>query len=127
MIKSYNGKDQSEDHKDGRSFRCWDRGANILAVRFEASDGEVFAFPYQNWIFNRLRSSGDGDCLTVRFSSHEVTVRGRQLLTVLKSFQDFSVEWVGMVATRYAGLVPDGSVMVTEITVRSLEESDENG
>lgn len=125
MIKSDDNTEHPAERTGARSFKCWNRGSNILAVRFEASDGEVFAFPYQNWIFNRLRSSGEGDCLTVRFSSHEVTVRGRQLLTVLKSFQDFSVEWVGVIVERHAGLVPDGSVMVTEITVRSLEEEED--
>lgn len=125
MIKSDENTDPPAERKGAKSFKCWNREPNTLAVRFGASDGEVFAFPYQNWIFNRLRSLGEGDCLTVRFSSHEVTIRGRQLLTVLKSFQDFSVEWVGVVVSRHAGLVPDGSVMVTEITVRSLEEEDD--
>lgn len=125
MIRSDDHTDHPADRAGARSSKCWNREPNTLAVRFETSDGEIFAFPYQNWSFIRLQVSGDGDCLTAGFSSHEVTVRGRKLLTVLKSFQDFSVEWVGVIAPRYAALVPDGSVVVTEITVRSLEESEE--
>lgn len=123
MIKSDDSAPNAVDRTGAKAPKCWTRGVNIPAIRLELLEGDTFIFPYQHLIFATLKSTGGVDDLTLIFASHKVEIHGNRLQVLLKSVQDFSVEWVGVLPPRFAKIQPDGSVAVLEIIIRSLEEA----
>jgi hypothetical protein len=55
-------------------------------------------------------------------STHEVTVEGLRMEKLVAALQEFSVEWIKPLPTRYRELVKTSESVITSIHVKTLGE-----
>lgn len=121
MIKSE--ETTAADRTGTRITKCFLRNPDARTVKFEPLDADAFVFPYQHLIYASLGSADEIEVLTVVFVSHEVTIYGRQLQSLLKVFQELAVELVCVLPARYSDTLQESSTTVEQIAIRSKEDS----
>lgn len=125
MIKSDENTSDPAERPDARNGKCWHREPGAQTIRLVTENRGKFVFPYFHFVRGNLEDTDDGkELLTLRFPSDTVEIRGKRLEPLLKALDDLSLAWVRVLASRYAALAPEGSVVVMEIAVRSIEDKD---
>ncbi len=104
-------------------FNCWQRGRDCPCLRVDLSAGEMFIFPYQQFLSARHTLQQDSETLTISFSTHEITVSGRELSEVASALQNLAVEWIKTIPARYRGLPHKTAARVTRIDLKSLAQT----
>ncbi|MBX3742590.1 MAG: hypothetical protein KF712_16505 [Akkermansiaceae bacterium] len=120
MIKSE--ETTAADRTGTRISKCYLRNPDARTIKFEPLNADTFVFPYQHLIYASLGSADETEVLTVVFVSHEVTIRGRQLQSLLKVFQELAVESVCVIPARYSETHQESSATIEQIAIRSKEE-----
>lgn len=121
MIKSE--ETTAADRTGTRITKCFLRNPDARTVKFEPLDTDTFVFPYQHLIYASLGAADEIEVLTVVFVSHEVTIQGRQLQSLLKVFQELAVESVCVLPARYSETSQENSATIAQIAIRSKEET----
>jgi hypothetical protein len=126
MIKSNDDPSGPAERSGEPAGKCWHREPGAGTIRLQTEDKGRFLFPYFHLVFAHLEDADDGsDLLTLGFPSHKAEIRGKRLQPIFRALEDLSAAWVRVLPSRYAALAPEGGAVVIEITVRSLEEEDE--
>lgn len=123
MIKSDSQTAQS-NKKDSTNQECWHNEPNTPAVRFELEGGRMALLPYLHFTSAWFDATADEDSITVNFSSHEVVIKGHELLKLFIAFQKQTVEWVRVVPKRHEKVIEHegGFVTVIEVSDQNSEE-----
>ncbi len=128
MIRSDDYSSGPENRPGIRAEKCWHREPGAQTIRLETQSNGKFLFPYHHLVFAHLADAGDGsEALILGFPSHQVTIQGKRLTPLLKALEDFSAAWVRVVPLRYSAIAPEGVAVVTGITIRLIEKSEEEG
>lgn len=109
-----------ESETDRRSL-CWRQAPAQPCLRVEAKPDEAFIFPYQQFLGAHHTRQGEADSLVISFSTHEITVSGRQLDELALALQDVSIVWIKTIPTRYRELPEKEGAWITEIDVKTVE------
>jgi hypothetical protein len=96
---------------------CWQREAPCPCVRIETSPQSSHVFPYQHFVCASLDHVDEVEQLQLRFSSHDVELRGRNLRNLLLALQDFAVKWIRVMPLRYQELEPGDAGIITDIQI----------
>lgn len=59
--------------------------------------------------------------MIISFSTHEITVSGRQLNELTLALQDLSIAWIKTIPPRYRELSENEGAWITEINVKAVE------
>lgn len=110
------------EHFNGDSSNCWHRERDRPCLRVEVRGDEVFIFPYQQFLCAHHVYTAVGETLKITLSTHEVTVEGLRLEKLVAALQEFSVEWIKPLPTRYRELVKTSESVITSIHVKTLGE-----
>ena len=105
---------------EGRSL-CWRRERDQSCLRVEITPEETFIFPYQQFLGAHHVRQRDSETLMICFSTHEITVSGRELGKITSALQDLSVEWIKAVPARYGGLPETEGTWIKRIEAKALE------
>ena len=100
---------------------CWQREAPCPCVRIETSPHGSHVFPYQHFVSASLDRVEQAEELRLKFSSHDVGLRGRNLRSLLFALQDFAVKWIRVVPPRYHELETGDTGVITEIRVEETK------
>lgn len=95
------------------------------AVRIELEEQRFFIFPFTYFLAAEFSTSDGTDELKLKFSSYEIRISGRDLRELAIGFQKQTVEWIKVVPSHYAALVPIGAPLVLSITVKAQTEDEE--
>ena len=120
MIKTSQSESKAaEPAAAKRSVACWDEDPQTQALRVELKCGDFFVFPVSHFLSAEFTREDGGDLLRLAFTTHEVTIRGRNLREVALALQRLAVEWVREIVPKYAALAgPDTAIILTiEVTV----------
>lgn len=123
MIKSSDANESDPAERSGpRPGKCWHREEGTQTIRVITEDKGKFVFPYFHFVRGHLEEAEDGkELLTLRFPSDTVEIRGKRLEPLEQALADLSLAWVRVLPSRYTTLAPEGSPVVSDITVRPLE------
>lgn len=110
------------EHFNGDSSNCWHRERDRPCLRVEVRADEVFIFPYQQFLCAHHVHTAVGETLRITLSTHEVTVEGLRMEKLVAALQEFSVEWIKPLPTRYRELVKTSESVITSIHVKTLGE-----
>lgn len=124
MIKASHAESDAADSAAAnlKSLECWSRDAQAQALRVELSDGPCFVFPYTHFVFASFERTEDQELLRISFTTHDVRIRGRGLLTLLSALQKMSMEWIKPLPNRYEKLAAADAVFISRIDVQELRE-----
>jgi hypothetical protein len=104
-----------------RNFTCWEQGNNSECLRLELSTGEVLLLPYAHFSSARHHAGNDGEILQITFSTHGLTIKGRDLRQIAAAFQNFSVQSIIELSPRYRNLREISGPLITSIQVAAVE------
>ena len=96
---------------------CWQREAPCPCLRIETSPRGSHVFPYQHFVSASLDQLEQAEELQLKFSSHDVELRGRNLRGLLLALQDFAVKWIRVMPPRYRELEIGDAGVVTDIRI----------
>lgn len=105
---------------DGRS-PCWHRERGQACLRVEVTAEESFIFAYQQFLGAHHTRRRDSETLMICFSTHEITVSGRELGKIASALQDLSVERIEAVPARYGALPENDGAWIKRIEVKAVE------
>lgn len=128
MIRSSHGEAATSEagESGSRNVESWAKDAQAQALRVDLADDCCFVFPYAHLLFAALQREADDELLRIGFTTHEVSVRGRNLRALALAVQKLSLDWIREMPPRYEGLaVPDGA-FVAKIEVKDAQTEDEN-
>lgn len=124
MIKS-DSQTTPASKQDALNQECWHRETGNPSVRFELEGTRVVMLPYIH--FNSAwYEGGEEDQITVDFGSHEVTIKGYELLKLAIAFQKQTVEWVRVLPKRQQGALGREAGFVSEIAVKEKPSETES-
>lgn len=112
----------SERDDDGLDFNCWQRGRDRPCLRVDLSAQEAFIFPYQQFLGAHHMLQAASETLIISFSTHEITVSGRELGEIASALQDLSVNSIKTLPARYHGLRNNTGAQVTAIALKSVAQ-----
>ncbi len=113
----------SSDESGGRGISdCWRRERDRICLRVEMRADEVFIFPYQQFLGAHHVRIAAGETLKITLSTHEVTLSGHRIAKLLAALQEFAVDWIRPLPTRYHDLGRDSEPLIKAIDVRALGE-----
>jgi hypothetical protein len=90
-------------------------------VRIDTSPQNSHVFPYQHFVSASLDHVEQAEELQLKFSSHDVEVRGRNLRSLFFALQDFAVKWIRVLPPRYQELETGDAGVITEIRVEETK------
>jgi len=100
---------------------CWHRERNRNCLRIESTPSDTFLLPYQQFLGAHHARAGDSETLRISFTTHDVTLSGRQLGEIALALQDLAVEWVKPLPERYQGLAHADGAKVTRVEIKAVE------
>lgn len=101
---------------------CWQRERDRHCLRIELNSGETFLFPYQQFLGGRHIRAGNQETLQISFSTHLITLSGRNLGEVVVALEDLAISWIKPLANRYRELVELDEACVTNIEVKPTDD-----
>lgn len=101
---------------------CWQRERDRHCLRIELNSGETFLFPYQQLLGGRHVRAGNQETLQISFSTHLITLSGRNLVEVVVALEDLAISWIKPLANRYRELVELDEACVTNIEVKPTDD-----
>lgn len=105
-----------------RDSPSWQHGRDCVCLRVDIRPDEVFIFPYQQFLgAHHVRTAAD-ETLRITLSTHEVTLTGHRLEKLLAALQEFAVDWIRPLPTRYRDLSASTEPVITSIEVKALAE-----
>lgn len=105
---------------EGRAL-CWHRERDQPCLRVEVTPAETFIFPYQQFLGAHHTRERESETLIISFSTHEITVSGRELDELATALQGLSIDRIKAVPARYGGLSDTGGTWITQIDVKAVE------
>lgn len=118
MIKGRQNEIRQPDHRcEGNPLGCWNRDPQAQSLRVELDNGGFCLLPYAHLTFAKLERVGNGEALTVCFTTHDLRILGGNLRELGLALQKFSVDWIKEVSARYATLADSETVFVEKIEV----------
>jgi len=81
----------------------------------------VFLLPYQQFVGAHLKQQAGSEILSIAFSSHQLTVHGRNLEEIVSALQEFAVDWIASTPTRFQSLRNGPSATVLNIEIEALD------
>lgn len=107
--------------ESGRRSLCWRPGSEQPCLRVEIAPDDTFIFPYQQFLGAHHTRQGEADKLTISFSTHEITVSGRQLDELAAALQDLSIGWIKTIPARYRESSENEGGWIMQIDVKPVE------
>lgn len=104
---------------EGRPL-CWHRERDQTCLRVEVAVNDAFIFPYQQFLGAHHTREGEAETLIISFSTHEVTISGRELGEIAFALNDLSIDWIKAVPARYAGLPENDGAWITRLEVKPV-------
>ncbi|MBA3832033.1 MAG: hypothetical protein H0X34_09085 [Chthoniobacterales bacterium] len=101
---------------------CWHRDRERTCLRVEMRANEVFIFPYSQFLCAHHVRAASHETLRITLSNHEITLTGRRLERLLPALQEFAVDWIRPLPTRYRDLDCGSDALITAIDVKSLDD-----
>lgn len=120
MIKS-----EKTDPPEAPGSDCWGKSPDCLALRVEPEDGGIFLLRYLHLAFSHFLPGENHDDLVLAFTTHEVTLKGRGLRSLLPDLQRESLGYVRAIPERYHALQGPDGVAVFSITVEPTRQEGE--
>ncbi len=105
-----------------RNVVCWNEDPQSQALRVELKSGNFFVFPVSHFLSGEFTRGDDGDVLTLLFTTHAVTIRGRHLREVALASQKLAVESIKEIAPKYAKLAEPNAAVVLSIEVAAAAQ-----
>ena len=100
---------------------CWQRDRNCTCLKIEIPPGELFIFPYLQFLSaQHTRANGD-ETLRIAFGTHQIIISGSQLGEIAAALQELAVVRIGVVPSRYRQLRESKGAWVTGIEVKPSE------
>ena len=81
----------------------------------------MFLLPYQQFLGAHLRQEAEAEILSISFSSHQLTLEGRNLEEIVLALQEFAVGWIKPVPARFECLIDSGSATVANVAIIRTE------
>lgn len=106
-----------------RNVACWNEDPQTQALRVELKSGNFFVFPISHFLSAEFTRGDDGELLTMLFTTHAVTIRGRHLREVALASQKLAVESIKEIAPKYAALVEPNAAVILSIEVAAVADS----
>lgn len=100
---------------------CWQRDRDRECVCIKTHEGEVFLLPYQQFVCAHFKEGEGKEILTIVFSSHRLTIEGHHLEEIVSALQEFSVDWIAPIPTRFQSLRDGRSATVVRIEIEAAE------
>lgn len=100
-----------------RRSLCWRQGREQPCLRVERKS-DAFIFPYQQFLGAHHTRQGEVDSLIISFSTHEITISGRQLDEVALALQELAIVWIKTIPERYRELPKNEGPWITQIDVK---------
>ncbi len=124
MSLKQSAKDSTAEREsaEGSTSRCWHRERDCHCLRVEVRAGEVFIFPYQQFVFTHHVRLPEAAALKIAFSTHEISVTGNRLEKLLTALQELAVDWIRPLPARYRELGEGDEPVITSIEVQALNE-----
>lgn len=112
--------DLSRQHapETNRRSPCWRQGREQPCLRVETKADDAFIFPYQQFLGAHHTRQGEVDSLIISFSTHEITISGRQLDELALALQELSIVWIKTIPERYRELPKNEGPWITQIDVK---------
>ena len=110
-------KETSEETSSCYKLRDYSRGLLMLDVRLV--NGDRYALPYSYLIWAKL---GGGEEIFIRFSSHTVLIKGRNLLAIYGGLLQHRVEFVQEEDPRH-DIGPESEPFISTISVFEPKEA----
>lgn len=87
----------------------------------EPTPEQTFLFPYQLFLGAHHTRQQESETLVISFSTHEITVSGRELSEIASALQELAVDWIKAVPARYGRLPGTDGTWITKIDVKAVE------
>jgi hypothetical protein len=124
MSLKQSAKDSTVEREssDGDTSNCWHRERDRVCLRVEMRPNEVFIFPYQQFVCAHHVHTPAGATLKIALSTHEISLTGHRLEKLLAALQEFAVDWIRPLPTRYRDLREGNEPVITSIDVKAITE-----
>jgi hypothetical protein len=99
---------------------CWQRERDRQCLRIELNSGETFFFPYRQFLGGRYNRVGNQETLQISFSTHLITLSGRNLVELAVALEDLAISWIKPLTSRYRELVEPDAAFVINIEVKAM-------
>ena len=100
---------------------CWHREQDRDCLRVDTPAGEVFLLPYQQFVGAHLKQQAGNEILSISFSSHQLTIHGRNLEEIVSALQEFAVDRIASTPARFQGLRNASSATVLNVEVEAVD------
>ncbi len=100
---------------------CWRRERDRHCLRIERNSGEDFVFPYQQFLGAHHVRSSNPETLKISFSTHVVTLSGRNLSEISIALEELAIAWIKPIPIRFQELAAIDGALVTDIEVNATE------
>lgn len=100
---------------------CWHRDRDRDCLRVETLAGEVFLLPYQQFVGAHFKRHAQSEILSIAFSSHQLTVHGRNLEEIVSALQEFAVDWIVSTPSRFQSLRNGSSATVLTVEIEAID------
>lgn len=121
LRKSSNESSNLRSSTEDDDRECWHHDRNCRCLKVDASHGESFLFPYQQFSHAQHTQAADDETLRISFASHEIVVSGTCLAEITAALQDMSVERINPVPPRFRELLQEHRAWVTQIEIKVRE------
>ncbi len=102
---------------------CWHRERDRQCLRIEVNSGEAFLFPYAQFLGAHHIRSANAEILKISFSTHQVSLSGKNLSEIALALEDLAVGWIKPVPGRYIKVAEAEGAFVTDIEVKAADNS----
>lgn len=103
---------------------CWQRERDRQCLRIELNSEETFFFPYRQFLGGRYNRVANQETLQISFSTHLITLSGRNLVELAVALEDLAISWIKPLTSRYRDLVEPDAAFVTNIEVKATGADD---
>jgi hypothetical protein len=113
-----------QQRAESRSVRSYEvANEEVLSLQIHSWDGEKLVLPWAHFDSAGLRSTRDGERLTLWFEKHEVGLQGVRLALLLPKIAAFRLAWVWGQSVEYLNESGKSEAFITRVSVRCLTET----
>lgn len=110
----------SREAASSRTPPCWERERDRDCLRIKM-EGEELLLPYQHFLGAHFRRQEQTEALTISFSSHSITLEGRNLEEIVTALQEYAVDWIAPTPQRYQSLLDDDAATILKLEIKAAE------
>jgi hypothetical protein len=118
-------RSEGTDERRTRPPSCWSKDEDAEFLRVDLGDGTIFLLPYRHLEYARLENVSGETSMKLFFSSHVVQIGGRNLIDLVREFQQRSVSSISLLPDRFAPLLPKEAILIERLEVEEVDQDPE--